>query len=86
MSDKNRGYHQQAVKRHYGGELGGLSHRQLYRPRGLRGTTLGPASFGHRLDAASRSRPTSLMPGATRPVSARDAARVGMPVSELASC
>jgi hypothetical protein len=36
-------YHKQAIRRHYGGELRGLAHRQLYRQRGLRGTTLGPA-------------------------------------------
>jgi hypothetical protein len=30
---KQRGYHNQAVKRHYGGELRGLSHSQLYRQR-----------------------------------------------------
>ena len=33
MSGKKRGYHQQAVKRHYGGGLRGLSHSQLYRQR-----------------------------------------------------
>ena len=28
---KKHGYHNQAIKRHYGGELRGLSHSQLYR-------------------------------------------------------
>jgi hypothetical protein len=53
---KKRGYHQQAVKRHYGGELRGLSHSQLYRQRGLHGIKLGPANRGRRLDAAERLR------------------------------
>ena len=47
-------YHKQAVRRHYGGELRGLSHSQLYRQRGLWGVKLGPASRGRRLDAAER--------------------------------
>jgi hypothetical protein len=46
-------YHKQAVKRHYGGGLRGLSHSQLYRQRGLWGVKLGPANRG-RLDAAER--------------------------------
>jgi hypothetical protein len=50
---KKRGYHKQAVKRHYGGELRG-SHSQLYRQRGLWGVKLGPANRGRRLDAAER--------------------------------
>jgi hypothetical protein len=49
---KRRQYYKRMVKRHYGGELGGLSHAQLVRQRGLRGTTLGPADRGRRLDAA----------------------------------
>ena len=51
---KKRGYHQQAIKRHYGGELRGLAHAQLYRQRGLFGVKLGPANRGRRLDAAER--------------------------------
>jgi hypothetical protein len=51
---KKRGYHQQAIKRHYGGELRGLGHRQLFRQRGLFGVKLGPANRGRRLDAAER--------------------------------
>jgi hypothetical protein len=51
---KKRGYHQQAVKRHYGGELRGLSHSQLYHQRGLWGVKLGPANRGRRLDATER--------------------------------
>ena len=35
---KQRGYHQQAIKRHYGGELRGLAHSQLFSQRGLRGS------------------------------------------------
>ena len=52
MSGKKRGYHKQVIKRHYGGEPRGLAHAQLFRQRGLRGTTLGPANRGRRLDAA----------------------------------
>jgi hypothetical protein len=33
---KRRQYYKRAVKRHYGGELGGLAHAQLFRQRGLR--------------------------------------------------
>ena len=51
---KKRGYHQQTVKHHYGGELRGLSHSQLFRQRGLHGIKLGPANRGRRLDAAER--------------------------------
>ena len=36
------------------GELHGLAHSQVFRQRGLRGTTLGPANRGRRLDAAER--------------------------------
>ena len=49
---KKRGYHQQTIRRHFGGELRGLAHSQLFSQRGLRGTTLGPANCGRRLDAA----------------------------------
>jgi len=51
---KKRGYHQQTVRRHYGGELRGLSHSPLFRQRGLFGVKLGPANRGRRLDAAER--------------------------------
>jgi hypothetical protein len=51
---KKCGYHRQVVKRHYGGELRGLSHSQLFRQRGLHGIKLGPANRGRRLDAAER--------------------------------
>jgi hypothetical protein len=51
---KKRGYHNQAIKRHYSGALGGLSHSQLYRQRGLWGVKLGPANRDRRLDAAER--------------------------------
>jgi hypothetical protein len=51
---KRREYHQQAVKRHYGGELRGLAHSQLFSQRGLRGAKFGPANRGCRLDAAER--------------------------------
>ena len=51
---KRRQYHQRPVKRHYGGELRGLAHNQLFAQRGLRGTTLGPANRGRRLGAAER--------------------------------
>ena len=37
MSGKKRSYLQQAVKRHYGGELRGLAHNQLFSQRGFRG-------------------------------------------------
>jgi hypothetical protein len=36
MSAKKRGYHKRAIKRHYGAELRGLAHAQLFRQRGLR--------------------------------------------------
>jgi hypothetical protein len=49
---KHRRHYKRAIKRHYGGELRGLTHAQLVRQRGFRGTTLGPANRGHRLDAA----------------------------------
>ena len=52
QSVKRRQYYQRTVKRHYGGELRGLAHNQLFSQRGLRGTTLGPANRGRRLDAA----------------------------------
>ena len=51
---RSRYYYKRAIKRHYGGELRGLTHAQLFRQRGLRGTTLGPANRGRRLDAAER--------------------------------
>jgi hypothetical protein len=51
---KRRQYYKRMVKRHYGGELRGLAHSQLFSQRGLRGTTLGPANRGRRLDAAER--------------------------------
>jgi hypothetical protein len=51
---KRRQYHRRAVKRHCGGELRGLAHAQLFRQRGLLGTTLGPANRGRRLNAAKR--------------------------------
>ena len=54
QSVKRRQYFQRTVKRHYGGELRGLAHNQLFSQRGLRGTTLGPANRGRRLDAAER--------------------------------
>jgi len=33
---KKRGYHQQTIRRHFGGELRGLAHSQLFSQRGLR--------------------------------------------------
>ena len=45
---QKREYHQQAIKRHYRGELRGLAQR------GLRGVKLGRANRGRRLDAAER--------------------------------
>jgi hypothetical protein len=54
MSGKKRGYHQEEVRRHFGGNLRGLSHSQLYRQRGLHGVKLGPANRGRRLDTAER--------------------------------
>jgi hypothetical protein len=47
-------YHKRAIKRHYGGELRGFGAQQLFRQRGLKGTMLGPANPGRRLDAAER--------------------------------
>ena len=41
---KRRQYYKRTIKRHYGGELAGLAHNQLFSQRGLRGTTLGPAA------------------------------------------
>ena len=55
QSVKRRQYYHRTVKRHYGGELRGLTAlAQLFRQRGLRGTTLGPAHRGRRLDAVER--------------------------------
>ena len=54
QSVKRRRYYQRSIERHYGGELAGLAHNQLFSQRGLRGTTLGPANRGRRLDAAER--------------------------------
>ena len=51
---KKHGYHNQAIKRHYGGELRGMSHSQLYRQRGLWGVKLGPANRGRRAPASPR--------------------------------
>jgi hypothetical protein len=51
---KRRQYHQRPVKRHYGGELRGLAHNQLFSQRGFHGIKLGPANRGRRLDAAER--------------------------------
>jgi len=54
QSVKRRRYYQRSIERHYGGELAGLAHNQLFSQRGLRGTTLGPANRGRRLNAAER--------------------------------
>jgi hypothetical protein len=51
---KRRQYYKRAVKRHYGGELAGLAHNQLFSQRGFRGSKFGPANRGRRLDAAER--------------------------------
>lgn len=51
---KNRHYHEQARRADYGSELRGISHTQLQRQRGLRGSTLGPANEGRRLSDAER--------------------------------
>jgi hypothetical protein len=51
---KHRQYYKRVVKRHYGGELRGLAHSQVFNQRGLRGIKLGPANRGRRLDAAER--------------------------------
>jgi hypothetical protein len=59
---KQRGYHTQAIKRHYGGTLRGLAHTQLFKQRGLFGVKLGPANRGRRLDAARRN----CVPGCSR--------------------
>jgi hypothetical protein len=45
MSRKNRGYHNQAIKRYYGGGLRGLAHTQLFRQRGLRPEWMACAVF-----------------------------------------
>jgi hypothetical protein len=54
---KRRQYYQRPVKRHYGGVLRGLAHNQLFSQRGLRGTTLGPANRGRRLDPVAAAVP-----------------------------
>ena len=51
---KRRKFHERSIKRHYGGELAGLAHSQLFSQRGFRGIKLGPANCGRRLDAAER--------------------------------
>jgi hypothetical protein len=80
MSGKKRDYHQQAIKRHYGGELRGLSHEQLVRQRGLRGIKLGPANRGRRLDAAERQAIEQKMRNDGRPPRA-DLSRASEPSS-----
>jgi hypothetical protein len=55
-SMKRRRYHQRTVKRHYGGELRGLAHSQLFSQRGFRGIKLGPANRGRRLAPPSARR------------------------------
>ena len=54
QSVKRRQYYHRTVKRHYGGELRGLAHSQLFNQRGLRGSKFGPANRGRRLDTAER--------------------------------
>ena len=71
QSVKRRQYYQRTVKRHYGGELRGLAHNQLFSQRGLRGTTLGPANRGRRL--GSRSRVVEMYVGELLPVAVRQA-------------
>jgi hypothetical protein len=41
---KRRQYYKRPVKRHYGGELRGLAHNQLFQQRGLYCTTHGPSA------------------------------------------
>jgi hypothetical protein len=47
-------FHKRSIKRHYRGELRGFGAQQLFRQRGLKGTTLGPANAGRRLSADER--------------------------------
>jgi hypothetical protein len=39
---KRHPYYKRAIRRHYGGELRGLAHAQLFRQRGLRVTYARP--------------------------------------------
>lgn len=48
-------YWNERVEAKYSASLSGLSHAQLKRQRGLRGSTLGPASEGRRLSDSERS-------------------------------
>lgn len=47
-------FHTRSIKRHFGGELRGFGAQQLFRQRGLKGATLGPANAGHRLSGDER--------------------------------
>ena len=53
QSMKRCEYYKRTVKHHYGGELCGLAHAQLFRQRGLRGVMLGPANPGRRVERGS---------------------------------
>lgn len=55
MKRKTGEYHERSMRANYGAELKGFGHSQLQKQRGLRGTTLGPASSGRRLSAAERA-------------------------------
>jgi hypothetical protein len=44
-------FHERRVMAKYESRLDGLSHTQLNRQRGLKGSTLGPASEGRKLSA-----------------------------------
>jgi hypothetical protein len=54
VSRKPSKFHKRAVKRHFRGELRGLWAQQLFRQRGLKGATFGPANAGHRLSGDER--------------------------------
>lgn len=56
MKRERGAYHERRQLATYGAGLKGLSHSQLHRQRGLKGTTLGPASEGRSLTAEERER------------------------------
>ena len=68
VSRKPGKFHKRAIRRHYRGKLRGFGAQQLFRQRGLKGTTLGPANAGRRLSGdeckaiEKRSRDEGLLP------------------------
>jgi hypothetical protein len=55
MAGKKRGkLHTRSIKRHFSGEHRGFGAQQLFRQRGFKGSTFGPANAGRRLSGDKR--------------------------------